>query len=191
MEMQRVLFFAVSAIVLLAALGVTLSRHPVRAVLLLVLTFFSSAILWLLAGAEFLAMTLVVVYVGAVMVLFLFVVMMIDVDTAALREGFNRYLPLGFLIAGLIVVQIIAVVALPAGSSVVVPGDAPNVNVLGKALYTDYLYPFELAGVILFVAIVAAITLVFRGRREGTKGQDPAYQIAIKKEDRIRLVEDL
>lgn len=189
MEMQRILFFAVSAIVLMAAVGVIFSRHPVRAVLLLVLAFFSSAILWLLAGAEFLAVTLVVVYVGAVMVLFLFVVMMLDLDSTVLREGFNRYLPLGILIAGLIVIQIIVVVDLPSIGGVLSLAEGSNVNTLGRALYTQHVYAFELAGVILFIAIVAAISLTFRGRRAGTKGQHPATQIAVNRKDRVRLIE--
>lgn len=189
MEIERIIFFAVSAIVLMAALGVIFSRHPVRAVLLLVLTFFSSAILWLLAGAEFLAVTLVVVYIGAVMVLFLFVVMMLDVDSAARQEGFNRYLALGILIAGLIVIQIIMVVGLPSSGSVLALPRESNVNVLGKALYTQHIYAFELAGVILFVAIIAAISLSFRGRRAGTKAQNVAAQIAVNRKDRVRLIE--
>lgn len=189
MEIQRIIFFAISAIVLMAAFGVIFSRHPVRAVLLLVLAFFSSAILWLLAGAEFLAITLVVVYVGAVMVLFLFVVMMLNLDSTVLREGFNRYLTLGILIAGLMVIQMIVVVGLPSMGHVLSLPQESNVNTLGKALYTQHIYPFELAGVILFIAIVAAISLTFRGRREGTKGQNPTSQIAVNRKDRVRLIE--
>jgi NADH-quinone oxidoreductase subunit J len=169
-------------------------RNPVHAVLFLVLAFVSSAVLWLLLEAEFLGIVLVLVYVGAVMVLFLFVVMMLDIDIAALRGQFIRYLPLGLLIAGVMVLNLFLVLgpsnfglelfAKPPGH----PADYSNTAELGLDLYTTFLYPFEIAAVILLVAIIAAIRLTLR-RRPETKYQDAARQVRIKKgPDRIRLV---
>jgi NADH-quinone oxidoreductase subunit J len=168
-------------------------RNPVHAVLLLVLAFFTSAVLWLLLQAEFLAIVLVLVYVGAVMVLFLFVVMMLDLNVQRLREGYIRYLPLGLLVAAVMVVQIVAVVGAqwfglefhPRPEAL--PVDHSNTRELGLLLYTHYVYPFELAAMILLVAIVAAIALTLR-RRPGTRSQDPAQQVRVKRGDRVRLV---
>lgn len=168
-------------------------RNPVHAALFLVLAFFSSAAIWLLLEAEFLAITLVLVYVGAVMVLFLFVVMMLDINLTAIRDGFARYLPVGAAVALLMIVAMVfavgpryfglehvrAAARHPAGYS--------NTRELGAVLYTDYVYPFEIAAVILLVAIVAAIALTMRGRRQ-TKTQKPADQVAVRRGDRIRLV---
>jgi NADH-quinone oxidoreductase subunit J len=179
-------FYLASTFLIGASLGVVGSRNPVYAALFLVLAFVSAAVLWLLAGAEFLAMALVVVYVGAVMVLFLFVIMMIDVRLAVLHRSFVRYLPLGVVVAVAMAVQIIAALrslghsttqALPAGS---------NTEALGTLIYTRYLYPFEIAGLILLLAIVAAIALTLR-RREGTRHHDPARQVLVRKQDRLRL----
>jgi NADH-quinone oxidoreductase subunit J len=159
----------------------------------LVLAFFSSAGLWMLMEAEFLAITLVLVYVGAVMVLFLFVVMMLDINLAPLKEGFIRYLPVGATVAGLIVLEMALVVGAKnfgldqVASPTPKPAGYSNTQELGSVLYTDYVYPFEIAAVILLVAIIAAITLTLR-RREGTKHQDPAKQVLVKRGDRLRIV---
>jgi NADH-quinone oxidoreductase subunit J len=159
----------------------------------LVLAFFTCAGLWLLLEAEFLAITLVLVYVGAVMVLFLFVVMMLDINTSPLREGFVKYLPLGFIVAMVIFVEMGMVVgAKRFGREVIsIPERHPegysNVREIGSVLYTDYVYPFEIASVILLVAIIAAIALTMRKRPE-TKFQDAAKQVAVKSTDRVRIV---
>ena len=174
----------------LAALRMITVRNPVHAALFLVLTFFTSAALWLLLEAEFLAITLVLVYVGAVMVLFLFVVMMLDINVAKLREGFIRFLPVGVIVAFLMVVEM----ALVVGSKVFEVEHPPqaavdysNTKALGNVLYTDYVYPFEIAAVILLVAIIAAIVLTMR-RRPETKYQNPAKQVQVRRADRVRLV---
>jgi NADH-quinone oxidoreductase subunit J len=189
----NLLFYVFGAILVLSALGVITARNPVHCALFLVFAFLNSAVIWLLLEAEFLAITLVVVYVGAVMVLWLFVVMMLDVDVEKLRQGFTRYAPLGALIALIVVAQIGLVVwvrrlglpesALPTPK----PAGYSNTAELGQLLYTKYLYPFEVAAVILLVAIVAAITLTMR-RREGQKVQDVAKQVAVRAKDRIRVV---
>jgi NADH-quinone oxidoreductase subunit J len=192
MSISEILFYAFSAVLVVAALGVITARNPVYAALFLVLAFLNSAVLWLLMEAEFLAIVLVLVYVGAVMVLFLFVVMMLDVNLAQLREGFTRYAPLGLLIAGIVVFEIASVVYVkslgysqPAQAPAAVAGS--NTRALGELLYTKYLYPFELASVLLLVAIVAAIVLTMR-HRAGLKAQDVAGQVAVRAKDRIRLV---
>ena len=188
-----ILFYVFAAVLVVAALGVITARNPVHCALFLVFAFLNSAVIWLLLEAEFLALTLVVVYVGAVMVLWLFVVMMMDVDVEKLRQGFTRYAPLGALVALVVVAQIALVVwarrlGLPEGTA---PAPAPaghsNTQALGELLYTQYLYPFEVAAVILLVAIVAAITLTMR-RRPGQKLQDVGRQVAVRARDRIRVV---
>jgi len=194
MSITEILFYAFSAVLVVAALGVITARNPVHAVMFLVFAFFNSAVLWLLMEAEFLAIVLVLVYVGAVMVLFLFVIMMLDVDVAAVRSGFTRYAPLGILIAAIVVVQIGSVVWVktlgrepsPPAASLAVEGYS-NTGALGELLYTQYLYPFELAAVILLVAIVAAITLTMR-RRRNVKVQDISAQVAVRARDRVRIV---
>jgi NADH-quinone oxidoreductase subunit J len=193
MDYERILFYAFAAILVFAAARVITVRNPVHAALHLVLAFFTCAGLWLLLEAEFLAITLVLVYVGAVMVLFLFVVMMLDINTSPLREGFVKYLPLGVTVALLIFVEMGLVLgtqqfgrgmdAIPARH----PEGYSNVRELGGVLYTDYVYPFEIAAVILLVAIIAAIALTMR-KRPGTKHQDPSQQVAAKRADRVRLV---
>lgn len=185
------LFWLFSAVLVLAALGVVLMRNPVYAALLLVLAFFSSAAIWLLLEAEFLAIALVLVYVGAVMVLFLFVVMMLDVNFSPLREGFIRYLPLGLLV-GVIAVLELGLALVPSYFSepdraAVVTGSDSNTEQLGKAIYSDYLLQFEVAAVILLIAIVAAISLTMR-RRTGIKYQDPGKQVTASKAERLRIV---
>ena len=188
-----VLFYAFAAILLTAALGVITSRNPVHSALFLVLAFVQSACLWLLIEAEFLAIVLVLVYVGAVMVLFLFVVMMLDINVEELRKGFTRYLPLGAAVALIVVLEIGHVIwfrseglkflAAPQGF----PADYSNTKELGAVLYTQHVYAFEIASVILLLAIVASITLTMR-KRPGHKVQDIAKQVAVRREDRVRIV---
>lgn len=193
MSFEKFVFWVLAAILVFAAFRVITVRNPVHAALHLVLAFFTSAGLWLLLEAEFLAITLVLVYVGAVMVLFLFVVMMLDINLAPLREGFAKYLPVGMVVSGLIVIEMALVVGAQnfgldkVASPEPKPADYSNTEALGKVLYTDYVYPFEIAAVILLVAIIAAIALTLR-RREGTKTQDPSKQVLVKRSDRVRLV---
>jgi len=193
---QTILFYMFALVLLGAAVGVVFSRNPVHSIMFLVLSFFQSACLWLMAEAEFLAIVLVLVYVGAVMVLFLFVVMMLDINLTQMRQGFVRYLPIGALIALVMVAQMVWIVG-PAGpdvfsgeqlaQAVELPEDHSNTRELGKVLYTDYVFPFEVASVILLVAIVAAIALTMR-RREMTKYQTPGKQVQVRKADRLRVV---
>jgi NADH-quinone oxidoreductase subunit J len=193
MGFERFIFYCLAAILVFAAARVITVRNPVHAALHLVLAFFTCAGLWLLLEAEFLAITLVLVYVGAVMVLFLFVVMMLDINTTPLREGFVKYLPVGVTVAVLILVEMAMVVGVKNFGSAVVaiperhPEGYSNVRELGSVLYTDYVYPFEIASVILLVAIIAAIALTMRKRPE-TRSQNPARQIAVKSQDRVRIV---
>ena len=189
----NLLFYVFGAILVISALGVITARNPVHCALFLVSAFLNSAVIWLLLEAEFLAITLVVVYVGAVMVLWLFVVMMMDVDVEKLRQGFTRYAPVGTVIALVVVAQIATVVyvrKLGLEDTVIAqpkPAGYSNTAELGQLLYTQYLWPFEVAAVILLVAIVAAITLTMR-RRPGQKVQDVAKQVAVRAQDRIRIV---
>jgi NADH-quinone oxidoreductase subunit J len=193
MDIERIIFYIFAAILVFAAGRVITVRNPVHAAMHLVLAFFTCAGLWLLLEAEFLAITLVLVYVGAVMVLFLFVVMMLDINTSPLREGFVRYLPLGATVALLIFAEMFMVVGAKhfGSAAVAIPArhaeDYSNVRELGSVLYTDYVYPFEIASVILLVAIIAAIALTMRKRPE-TKYQDPSQQVVVKRADRVRLV---
>jgi len=193
MQLEKFLFYVFAAILLFAGVMVITRRNPVHSALFMVVAFFNCAALWLMAEAEFLAITLVLVYVGAVMVLFMFVVMMLDVNLAELRSGFIRNLPVGIGVAAIMVVEMILVVgprlfglehfASPAAA----PADFNNTRMLGIALYTDYLYPFEIAAVILLVAIIAAIGLTMR-RRPDTKYQDPMRQVQVKARDRLRVI---
>ena len=180
-----------SVILIFAAASVITSRNPVHAALFLVLSFFSAAGLWLLMEAEFLAITLVLVYVGAVMVLFLFVVMMLDINVARLRQRFWSYLPLGATVAVLMVAEMILVLGgkyfESAPMTTARPADYSNTKALGRLLYTDYVYPFEIAAVILLVAIIAAIALTLR-RRKDTRYQNPAWQASVRREDRMRII---
>jgi NADH-quinone oxidoreductase subunit J len=188
-----ILFYTFGALVVIAALGVITARNPVHCALFLVFAFITSAVIWLLLEAEFLAVTLLVVYVGAVMVLWLFVVMMLDIDLTKLKQGFTRYAPLGTLIALIVIAQIGLVVWVrnlglePATPPAPKPAGYSNTAALGELLYTQFLYPFEVAAVILLVAIVAAITLTMR-RRPGQKVQDINRQVAVRARDRIRIV---
>ncbi|MDY6981079.1 MAG: NADH-quinone oxidoreductase subunit J [Pseudomonadota bacterium] len=190
---EKIIFYIFAAIMVFGATMVISVRNPVRAALFLVLTFFASAAIWMLLEAEFLAITLVLVYVGAVMVLFLFVVMMLDINTAQLKEGFIRYLPVGIGVAILLVVMLVGVVGPENFSLDKMPAperhgaDYSNTRELGNVLYTVYVYPFEIAAVILLVAIVAAIALTLR-KRPTTKYQNPDSQISVKREDRVRVI---
>ncbi len=189
------LFYLTGLILVMSGLAVISLRNPIHCALALVLAFLVAAVQWLLLGAEFLAWVLVLVYVGAVMVLFLFVVMMLDISLVKLREGFWRFLPLGLIVAGTLAVQMFLVFsgdyfqgaqeALP--KSAVVPDDYSSIRELGKVIYTDYLLAFELAAILLLVAIVAAISLTVRSRKD-TKQLDPAGQVIVKADDRMQVV---
>ncbi|MDO4637435.1 MAG: NADH-quinone oxidoreductase subunit J [Lautropia sp.] len=192
MDLITVLFFLFSLVTVFSALRVITARNPVHSALFLVLTFVSSAAIWLLMKAEFLAIVLVLVYVGAVMVLFLFVVMMLDIDLDHLRAGFWRSLPVGLFVALVIVVELSLVLWAHFGgvqeSDLMPPGaDYDNAKALGEALYTGYIYPLEIAGMILLVAMVAAISLTIR-RRKDHKSQKPGLQVRARAADRVRLV---
>ena len=191
--LHSILFYTFAVVMFGGALGVVFSRNPVHAVMFLVFTFFNAAILWLLAEAEFLAIVLVLVYVGAVMVLFLFVVMMLEVDIEAAKRGLTRYAPLGSGLALVMAVELINViwlrakVAEDAGGFVPTPEGYSNTKALGSVLYTEHVYAFEIAAVILLLAIIAAITLTMR-KRPGLKVQDVSKQVAVRAKDRIRVV---
>lgn len=194
MDVQSALFYAFSAVLLFAALRVITSRNPVHAALYLVLAFFQASGIWMLLKAEFLSITLVLVYVGAVMVLFLFVVMMIDVNLDKLREGFWSHFPLAASIGAVLALELASVLmggfrssSAPAQPVAVAGAQISNTKDLGVALYTDYLYPLEIAAVLLLVAIIAAIALTMR-QRQDNKLQDPAEQIKAKPADRLRMV---
>jgi NADH-quinone oxidoreductase subunit J len=188
--MQLIIFYLFAAVLLFSATMVITTKNPVHSAMFLVLAFFNAAAIWLIGGAEFLGIALILVYVGAVMVLFLFVVMMLDINIVPLREGFARYLPIGGAVALVMVLEMVLVVTsgqvqtLGAGEAA---GVADNTRALGSVLYTTYLYPFELAAVVLLVAIIAAIMLTLR-RRPGTKHQDPAKQVRARKADRLRVI---
>ena len=189
---QLTFYFFATILVFAAAMVVTI-RNPVKAALFLVLAFFTAAVIWLTLEAEFLAIVLVLVYVGAVMVLFLFVVMMLDINMARMREGFSEYLPIGGLVAVLMVLELVIVLNTGSFGEDQMPrpeghdGDYSNTKELGRLLYTVYVYPFEIAAVILLVAIIAAIALTLR-KRPDTKYMNPADQVMVKKSDRLRIV---
>ena len=194
MIVQELIFYAFSLVLVSAAVAVITVRNPIYAVLFLVLAFFSAAAIWLLLEAEFLAIILVVVYVGAVMVLFLFVVMMLDINLVPLKEGFIRYLPVAALVAVAMAVELLMVLwsrGRFGAEMFPVPQPNPegysNTRELGELLYTNYLLPFEVAGVILLVAIIAAIALTLR-TRPGVKSQDPAVQVRARRDESVRLV---
>jgi NADH-quinone oxidoreductase subunit J len=188
------LFYVFATLLVAGALGVITARNPVYSALFLVFSFINSAAIWLLMEAEFLAIVLVLVYVGAVMVLFLFVVMMLDINLAELRRGFTRFAWLGWLTALAVIAEVITVVWRHGLGSIDVSGGFPgepahysNTLALGKVLYTRYVYPFELAAVLLVVALVAAIALTLR-HRPGLKSQDVSRQVAVRAGDRLRIV---
>ena len=204
--MELIAFYLFAAMAVASALGVILFKNPVHAVLSLVLTFFSVACLFLLLQAEFLGVALVLVYVGAVMVLFLFVVMMLDINTVPLREGFARYLPVAAGVAGLMFVQMLVLLGVTTGQrNVAFPSGDPaalvdcaaagasaldpcsNLEWIGRAMFSGYLLPFVVAAVLLTVAILAAVMLTLR-RRVGARHQDAGKQSAVRKEDRVRVI---
>ena len=190
MTFPTAVFYLFAAILVFAALRVISARNPVHAALWLVLSFFTAAAIWLLLGAEFLAMALVLVYVGAVMVLFLFVIMMLDVNFDELRKHFRSYLPVGAAVGALVLLEMVLVIlaGAKAAGAPAAAASGNNTKALGRLIYVDYVYPFELAAVLLLVAIVAAIALTHRRRRE-TKVQDPGEQVKVRREDRVRLIE--
>ncbi|MEO1957590.1 MAG: NADH-quinone oxidoreductase subunit J [Methylophilaceae bacterium] len=191
MEFTDFIFYVLATVLLFSAIGVITVKNPVQAALFLVLSFFTASGIWLLLQAEFLAIVLVLVYVGAVMVLFLFVVMMLDINIDKLREGFWSYLPLAGLIGVLMAVEMVMILGnkyFIAAKSVSHPAGYSDTAALGRVMYSDYLLPFELAAVVLLVAIVAAIALTLREKRE-SKSTNPSEQVAVRKEDRLRMVD--
>jgi len=192
MSFDTLVFYMFAIVAAVSAMRVVTVRNPVHAALFLVVAFVSTAGIWLLLEAEFLAITLVLVYVGAVMVLFLFVVMMLDINIAQLREGFWRWFPFGLTLALIMVVQMVAVVGnrqtIETGVTITKhAANYSNTKELGRIIYTDYVYPFELAAIVLLVAIIAAIALTLRHRKDA-KSQDVAQQVAVQRKDRIRVV---
>ncbi|RFA30577.1 NADH:ubiquinone oxidoreductase subunit J [Alkalilimnicola ehrlichii] len=189
--MLQIIFYVFAAILLFSAVMVISVKNPVHAAMFLVLSFFSAAAIWLLGGAEFLGIALVLVYVGAVMVLFLFVLMMLDINTDIMRQGFARYLPLGAAIGVVMVVQMLLVIGAaqitPEAGAVVADPDVNNIKMIGQVLYTVYVYPFELAAVVLLVAIIAAIMLTLH-KRPGTKRQDVGKQVRVRKDERLKVI---
>jgi NADH-quinone oxidoreductase subunit J len=188
---EAAVFYVFGAVLVFSGLAVITARNPVHGVLFLVLAFFTAAAIWLLLRAEFLAIALVVVYVGAVMVLFLFVVMMLDVNLERVREGFWRNLPLALVVGGIMVFEMVVILAGKyfgfTSQPRVLPPNYSNTKELGRVLYTDYAYAFEIAAVILLVAIIAAIALTLR-RRKDSRHQDPAAQVRARREERVTLV---
>lgn len=193
MNVVKAIFLVSAITAVLAAGSVVVAKNPVRAVLSLVLTFVATAVTWLIIEAEFLAISLILVYVGAVMVLFLFVVMMLDIELEPIKQAFARYFPLGILVAGTLLSFLLLLVYLPhpavdAMKFHPAPEGYSNVRSLGEALYTDYLFAFECAGVILLIAMVAAIALTFRGSQLSKK-QNILTQLRASKSDRVTLVD--
>jgi NADH-quinone oxidoreductase subunit J len=187
---ETLVFYALATVLLVSGVLVITARNPVHGVLFLVLAFFNAAGIWLLLRAEFLAIALVVVYVGAVMVLFLFVVMMLDINLERLREGFWRNLPLALVVGGIMVFEMVAALLARGYYGAVareVPAGYSNTKALGRVLYTQYALAFEIAAVLLLVAIIAAIALTLR-RRKDSRSQDPSEQVKARREDRVRLV---
>ncbi|WP_420992691.1 NADH-quinone oxidoreductase subunit J [Cupriavidus sp. 30B13] len=193
MELTTTIFYVFALVLVLSALKVITAKNPVHSALFLVLSFFTAAAIWMLLKAEFLAILLVLVYVGAVMVLFLFVVMMIDIDIEHLRRDFWTYVPLASVVGALIIAEMATVLVrnfigttTPLNSVAQSP-DYSNTAALGKLIYTDYIYAFEVAGIILLVAIIAAVALTLR-RRKDNKAQDVGEQLRTRRQDRVRLV---
>jgi len=189
MTFATAIFYVFAAILIFAALRVITTRNPVHAALWLVLCFFTAAAVWILLGAEFLGIALVLVYVGAVMVLFLFVVMMLDVNFDSMRANFRSYVPVAATVGILVLLEMALVLwgAKVGGSAAPPSMPGSNTSALGRLIYVDYVYPFEIAAVVLLVAIVAAIALTHRKRKE-SKHQDPGAQVKVRREDRVRLV---
>ncbi|MDQ3229965.1 MAG: NADH-quinone oxidoreductase subunit J [Pseudomonadota bacterium] len=192
MDLTLFAFYAFAVLTVMSAVAVIGVKNPVHAALFLVLTFFSVACTWVMAGAEFLGITLILVYVGAVMVLFLFVVMMLDVDVEQLRVGYVRYLPIGLIVAVVMLVEMVVLIGvqarlLPFAADAAAVADVPNTTWLARALFTEFLLPFEVAAVILTVAVIAAVMLTLR-RRSGVKLQDPSAQSRVRASDRLRMI---
>jgi NADH-quinone oxidoreductase subunit J len=195
MVLQAITFYLLAATTLVAGLAVISARNPVHSVLFLITAFFSAAGLFVLLGAEFLAMILIVVYVGAVAVLFLFVVMMLDVDFTALRQGFARYLPIGAAIAGVLTVEMVFVArsvarhgaTMASTGPAAYPAGVTNAGAIGQVLYTDYIYYFQAAGLVLLVAMIGAIVLTLK-HRVGVRRQDIAAQVARTPASGLRVV---
>lgn len=193
MTISVAFFYLFAGMTVLAGTGVIVLRNPVHAALCLVLTFVSAAGLFVLLQAEFLAMALIVVYVGAVMVLFLFVVMMLDIKIDPLREGFARYLPAALIVAGIMAFELLSLIGLKYfgidkfGAPELVAKDYSNTKEIGKLLFNNYAYPFEIASIILLVAAIAAVALTLR-KRTGVKFQDPSAQVLVQKADRLKIV---
>jgi NADH-quinone oxidoreductase subunit J len=193
MEFKTFVFYMLATIMVLASLRVITARNPVHAALALVLAFFNAAGIWLLLHAEFLAIALTMVYVGAVMVLFLFVVMMLDINIDRLRQGFWQNLPLGALVGVLMIFEMWVVLGgryfgLDAMAPPVIPAEHSNTRILGRLLFTDYVYPFELASIVLLVGIVAAVMLTLRSRKD-TRYMHPSDQVKVQRKDRVRIVQ--
>lgn len=189
MDFTLFAFYAFAVMAAAAAIGVISVRNPVVAALLLVLTFFSVACTWIIAGAEFLGVALIVVYVGAVMVLFLFVVMMLDLDVEPLREGFVRFMPVGLVVALIMLAEMLTLIGVRSKLAPfkALESEVPNAVWLARSLFTDFLLPFEVAAVILTMAVVAAVMLTLR-RRTGIKHQVPSDQVRVRAGDRIKMV---
>ena len=192
MEFKTGVFYFLSTVLVLAGLRVITSKNPVHAALFLVLAFFSAAGIWILLTAEFLAMLLVVVYVGAVMVLFLFVVMMLDINMDRIRQGFWNYLPLGAMLGLLMVMEMGLVLGskyfqVPAAQAMV-PAGVSNTKSIGALMFTDFVYPFELASIVLLVGMIAAIVLTYRGPKP-SKYTNPNQQVFVKAKDRVRVLQ--
>lgn len=194
MDWVLISFYIFAAMAALSAGAVISVRNPVHAVLFLILTFFSVACTWLLVGAEFLGVALILVYVGAVMVLFLFVIMMLDIDVDNLREGWVKFLPVGILVAVVMLVQMLMLIGVKAKTGAALPENAAsaaaessNITWLARTLFTEFLLPFEFAAVILTVAVVAAVMLTLR-KRENVKSQNPSEQTRVKAINRFRMV---
>ncbi len=190
MDIKLAFFYVFSAILVVAAIRVITARNPVHSALFLVLAFFQAAMIWMLLKAEFLAITLVLVYVGAVMVLFLFVVMMLDVNFDKLREGFARYLPIGGFIGVVMVLEMAAILmknfSIPSSAAIGLKGEN-NTKELGKLLYSDYVFHVQIAAVILFVALIAAVALTLRKRKD-VRYNDPSAAVRVKSTDRLRII---
>lgn len=191
MDTTTALFYVFSAVLLFSAFRVITANSPVHSALFLVLAFFSASCIWMMLQAEFLAISLVLVYVGAVMVLFLFVVMMLDINIAQLKQGFWKHFPVAALVGVVIALEMAWVLQRGFNTTVAKPMEGtagmPNTKLLGIEIYTDYLYPLEVAAVLLLVAIISAIALTLR-RRKDVRGQNPAEQVRAKKADRLRIV---
>jgi NADH-quinone oxidoreductase subunit J len=189
---QTVLFYLFATVLVAAALAVITVKNSVHAALSLVLTFFNAAAIWILAEAEFLGLALIVVYVGAVMVLFLFVVMMLDIKPESMREGFIRFLPVGVIVAAVMLLEMLSLIGVKALQATALPANpalaaGSNTAWLGKALYTEFLLPFEIAALILTVALIAAVALTLR-KRSGVRTQKPSQQVQVQRDERLRVV---